>query len=98
MVTALVRSLRDDRFNTVLTQPAADSRVAGTVIPGQAPGAAAWLSSPLGNPHRLHHFLESRGLVTLSGVYLLRQGQAPSVHQQVQLGRKASAGVPESVI
>ena len=93
MLSNLIRALGDHRSNAMLSQPAADPRIAIAFVSGEVTGTRA-----SANPDRVHQGLELLRLVPLSSGDMGGQGQASAVSNQMQLAAESASRAAQSVV
>lgn len=98
MVGSLVVPLRDHGTDAVLPEPLANARVAVSFVPGQTVGPRPGPSEGLGDGNALHHRLDPRGIVDLTGGDFRREGKALTVSDQVDFAAESAPRAAQSVV
>ena len=98
VATALIFSLRNDRFDTVPAQPSTYSGATVALVAGHSFGAPPGTTPRLGDAHRTKQRFKIERFMPLPRTQANDERQALAVHHQVQLGGKATARAAQRMI
>lgn len=94
----LVFPSRDQRLDAVLPKPVPHTVVAVAFVARQSLWPLAWPSNRLRDSDLIHHRLDARRFVRLTGSHFDRQRQAPTVSNQVELAAESASRAAQRVV